>query len=86
MAVSSRADDAIAPALVAPIARDSANATIKPLPVPSCSTETKHGNPLPFSYKERTDDPIILDASINEGLNKFNELTLEQPSQHLAQD
>lgn len=31
-----------------------------PLLVPSCSTETKQGKPLPFSYKERTEEPIIL--------------------------
>lgn len=60
MAVSSRTDDAIAPAFVAPIARESATAMSSPLPVPSCSTDTKHGKPWPFTYNVRTDAPIIL--------------------------
>lgn len=64
MIVSSRAEDAIAPALVAPIALQMASATWSPFPEPSCSTETKHGKPFPFSYKERTDDPIILSCRL----------------------
>lgn len=60
IAVSSRADDAIAPAFVAPMARESAIARSRALPVPSCSDETKQGKPLPFTYRLRTDDPIML--------------------------
>lgn len=60
IAVSSLTEDAIAPALVAPMALDKARAVANPLPVPSCSTDTKQGNPLPFSYNERTEEPIIL--------------------------
>lgn len=60
IAVSSLAEEAIAPALVAPIARDIASAIGKPWPVPSSSTDTKQGKPRPFSYKDRTDEPIIL--------------------------
>lgn len=48
MAVSSRAEEAMAPALVAPIARESARAIRRADPVPSCSAETKQGNPFPF--------------------------------------
>ena len=60
MAVSSRTDEAMAPCFVAPMARESARAISKPLPVPFCSTETKHGKPRPFSWRERTEEPIIL--------------------------
>lgn len=65
IAVSSLTEDAMAPALVAPMALDKARAVANPLPVPSCSTDTKQGNPLPFSYNERTEEPIILQAHIS---------------------
>lgn len=60
IAVSSRAEDAMAPALVAPIARDNASAVANAFPLPSCSADTKQGKPFPFWYKLRTDEPIIL--------------------------
>lgn len=45
IAVSSLAEDSMAPALVAPIALEIAKAISKALPAPSCSTETKQGKP-----------------------------------------
>lgn len=60
IAVSSLTDDSIAPVFVAPIARDIANASSKAFPAPFCSTETKQGKPCPFTYKDRTEEPIIL--------------------------
>ena len=47
-AVSSRTEEATAPALVAPIAQERASAVDKPVPDPSCSTEMKQGKPFPF--------------------------------------
>lgn len=48
IAVSSLADDAIAPAFVAPMHLESANAVTNAWPLPSCSAETKQGKPFPF--------------------------------------
>ena len=62
IAVSSRADEAMAPAFVAPIARERASASSRALPVPSCSDETKQGKPLPLTYRLLTDEPIMLNA------------------------
>src|SRR5579871_3113116 len=75
ISVSSRALLSITPPFVAPIPRQIASATDHALPVPSCSTETKHGKPEPDSYRERTDVPIIRGAtmtrSVVEGILRY---------------